>query len=93
MCGYAALAFELGLGDGPQRRSPRSSDGAMLALRWRGSLAQRVSAQYAIGLSRRVLPRSRDPGAAWLASSPSGPRRELSRGAPPPRRGPVIDPD
>jgi hypothetical protein len=54
MCGLAALAFELGLRDGSQRRRPRSSDSAMLALmeagdRWPGVFQNSMRAVYLAG--------------------------------------------
>jgi hypothetical protein len=54
MCGLAVLAFELGLRDGSQRRRPRSSDSAMLALmeagdRWPGVFQNSMRAVYLAG--------------------------------------------
>jgi hypothetical protein len=69
LLGYATRAFEIGLGDGPQRHRPRSSDSTMLALmaagdRWPGIFQRRMRSVHLAGFhlaramqARPALPR------------------------------------
>lgn len=83
MCGYAARAFELGLGDGSQRRRPRSSDSAMLALmaggdRWPGVFQQSMRAVYLAGFRLAMALRAQPPSELQVAEE-SG-RRAIKGG-------------
>jgi hypothetical protein len=77
---YAKRAFEMGLSDGFDRRRPRSSDGAMVALmasgdRWPGTFQRRLRAVYLAGFHiAKMIPAKAEPRPRQRKSPASRPR-------------------